>query len=58
MLSQLISPFTHAISLVTLHEADPDIIVGHDFVGVSLDIVLHRMGDLKADHWSRIGRFR
>ncbi|KAI0285993.1 DNA polymerase alpha catalytic subunit [Russula aff. rugulosa BPL654] len=44
--------------LVTLHKADPDIIVGHDFVGVSLDILLHRMRDLKADHWSRIGRFR
>ena len=43
---------------VTLHKADPDIIVGHDFVGVSLDILLHRMRDLKADHWSRIGRFR
>ena len=43
---------------VTLHKADPDVIVGHDFVGVSLDILLHRMRDLKADHWSRIGRFR
>ena len=43
---------------VTLHKADPDIIVGHDFVGVSLDILLHRMRYLKADHWSRIGRFR
>ncbi|KAI0255725.1 DNA polymerase alpha catalytic subunit [Lactifluus subvellereus] len=44
--------------LVTLHKADPDILVGHDFLGVSLDILLHRMRDLKADHWSRIGRFR
>jgi DNA polymerase alpha subunit A len=43
---------------VTLHKADPDVIVGHDFVGVSLDILLHRMRELKADHWSRIGRFR
>lgn len=44
--------------LVTLHKADPDVLVGHDFLGVSLDILLHRMRELKADHWSRIGRFR
>lgn len=44
--------------LVTLHKADPDIIVGHDFLGVSLDVLLHRMKELKADHWSRVGRFR
>jgi DNA polymerase alpha subunit A len=43
---------------VTLHKADPDVLVGHDFLGVSLDILLHRMRELKADHWSRIGRFR
>ncbi|KZT09817.1 uncharacterized protein LAESUDRAFT_756049 [Laetiporus sulphureus 93-53] len=44
--------------LVTIHKADPDVIVGHEFLGVSLDVLLHRMRDLKADHWSRIGRFR
>ncbi|KAI0676013.1 hypothetical protein C8Q78DRAFT_963901 [Trametes maxima] len=44
--------------LVTLHKADPDVIVGHEFLGVSLDVLLHRMRELKADHWSRIGRFR
>ncbi|THV05329.1 DNA polymerase alpha catalytic subunit [Dendrothele bispora CBS 962.96] len=44
--------------LATLHRADPDIIVGHDFLGVSLDALLHRMRDLKVEHWSRIGRFR
>ena len=33
-------------------------IVGHEFLGVSLDVLLHRMRELKADHWSRIGRFR
>jgi len=43
---------------VTLHKADPDVIVGHEFLGVSLDVLLHRMRDLKVDHWSRIGRFR
>ncbi|KAF8884051.1 DNA polymerase alpha catalytic subunit [Gymnopilus junonius] len=44
--------------LVTIYKADPDIIVGHEFLGVSLDVLLNRMRDLKADHWSRLGRFR
>ncbi|KAG6887799.1 hypothetical protein C0995_012659 [Termitomyces sp. Mi166 len=44
--------------LMILHKADPDVIVGHEFLGVSLDVILHRMRDLKVDHWSRIGRFR
>ena len=43
---------------MTLHKADPDVIVGHEFLGVSLDVLLHRMRELEADHWSRIGRFR
>ena len=25
---------------------------------MSLDVLLNRMKDLKADHWSRVGRFR
>ncbi|OAX38875.1 hypothetical protein K503DRAFT_717476 [Rhizopogon vinicolor AM-OR11-026] len=44
--------------LVTLHKADPDVLVGHDFLGVSLDVLLGRMKDLEAEHWSRLGRFR
>ncbi|KAF9525116.1 hypothetical protein CPB83DRAFT_860041 [Crepidotus variabilis] len=44
--------------LMAIYKADPDIIVGHDFLGVSLDVLLNRMRDLKADHWSRLGRFR
>ncbi|KAH6916400.1 DNA polymerase alpha catalytic subunit [Coprinopsis sp. MPI-PUGE-AT-0042] len=44
--------------LGAINKADPDIIVGHEFLGVSLDVLLHRMRDLKVDHWSRIGRFR
>ncbi|KAG6370047.1 ribonuclease H-like domain-containing protein [Boletus reticuloceps] len=44
--------------LVTLFNADPDVLVGHDFLGVSLDVLLGRMKDLKAEHWSRLGRFR
>ncbi|KAJ3546934.1 hypothetical protein NM688_g5461 [Phlebia brevispora] len=44
--------------LLTIYKADPDVIVGHEFLGVSLDVLLRRMRDLKADKWSRIGRFR
>ena len=47
-----------SFSPVTIYKSDPDIIVGHEFLGVSLDVLLKRMRDLKADHWSRIGRFR
>ena len=43
---------------VTLHKADPDVIVGHEFLGVSLDVLLHRLREFKTEHWSRIGRFR
>ena len=42
---------------VPIYRADPDVIVGHGFLGVSLDVLLHRMRDLKADHWSRLRRF-
>ncbi len=37
---------------------DPDVIVGHELLGTNLEVILQRMKDLKADHWSRIGRFR
>ena len=46
------------LRLVTLFKADPDVLVGHDFLGVSLDVLLGRMKDLKVEHWSRLGRFR
>lgn len=46
------------VTTVTIQKSDPDVIVGHEFLGVSLDVLLGRMKDLRADHWSRIGRFR
>ncbi|KAI0032658.1 DNA polymerase alpha catalytic subunit, partial [Vararia minispora EC-137] len=59
----LISPMKNermllAHMLNTLYKADPDVIVGHEFLGVSLDVLLHRMRSLKVEHWSRLGRFR
>ncbi|CAE6337459.1 unnamed protein product [Rhizoctonia solani] len=44
--------------LATLHKHDPDVIVGHEFSGFTLDILLLRMKELKLEHWSRLGRFR
>ena len=41
-----------------IYKSDPDVIVGHEFLGVTLDVLLSRMRELKADNWSRIGRFR
>lgn len=62
LLGKLNPRFTQAStdfdSEVTIHKSDPDVIVGHEFLGTSLDILLHRMRDLKADHWSRLSRFR
>jgi len=37
---------------------DPDIIIGHNFVGFHLDVLLHRMRALSVDGWSRLGRLR
>ncbi|KAI6139768.1 WD40-repeat-containing domain protein [Pisolithus tinctorius] len=43
--------------LMTIYKADPDVLIGHDFLGLLLDI-LTQMKDIKTDHWSRLGRFR
>lgn len=37
---------------------DADVIVSHDFVGSTLDILLHRLRELKCEQWTRIGRLR
>ena len=61
LLSKIVPFFPTTFSdpaLVAIYKADPDVIVGHEFLGVSLDVILNRMRDLKAEHWSRLGRFR
>eukprot|EP01113_Clastostelium_recurvatum_P044377 TRINITY_DN7487_c0_g1_i3.p1 TRINITY_DN7487_c0_g1~~TRINITY_DN7487_c0_g1_i3.p1 ORF type:complete len:1514 (-),score=286.83 TRINITY_DN7487_c0_g1_i3:28-4569(-) len=35
---------------------DPDVIVGHNFWGFDLDVLLHRMESTKIQNWSRLGR--
>ncbi|UZJ56615.1 hypothetical protein CBS101457_005935 [Exobasidium rhododendri] len=44
--------------LAQVQRQDPDVIIGHEFSGVTLDVLLHRMKELRADHWSRLGRLR
>lgn len=46
------------VYVVSLHKTDPDVVVGHEFLGVSLDVLLHRLREFKIEHYSRIGRFR
>ncbi|KAJ3026454.1 UNVERIFIED_CONTAM: DNA-directed DNA polymerase alpha catalytic subunit pol1 [Siphonaria sp. JEL0065] len=44
--------------IAIIHRSDPDIIVGHNFIGVDLDILLHRLKANKVDSWSKLGRLR
>ncbi|KAJ3207497.1 DNA-directed DNA polymerase alpha catalytic subunit pol1 [Entophlyctis luteolus] len=44
--------------MAIIHRTDPDILVGHNFIGVDLDILLHRLKANKVDLWSKIGRLR
>lgn len=42
--------------IAAIHKNDPDFIVGHNFLGFDMDVLLNRMKSLKIDFWSRIGR--
>ncbi|CAG8559948.1 13104_t:CDS:10 [Acaulospora morrowiae] len=42
--------------LAILKQNDPDVIVGHNFIGFDLDVLLHRMKMLKIKDWSSLGR--
>ncbi|CAG8622841.1 65_t:CDS:10, partial [Paraglomus brasilianum] len=44
--------------IAIIHRVDPDVLVGHNFVGFDLDVLLHRMKELKIDGWSKLGRLR
>lgn len=39
-----------------LQRHDPDILVGHNFLGFDLGVLLHRMRANKTEFWSKIGR--
>eukprot|EP00871_Galdieria_phlegrea_P000258 jgi/Galph1/1232/GphlegSOOS_G6044.1 len=44
--------------LEILSKMDPDIILGHDLHSYQLNILLHRLADLRISEWSRIGRLK
>ncbi|KAJ3221314.1 DNA-directed DNA polymerase alpha catalytic subunit pol1 [Clydaea vesicula] len=45
--------------IATLHRMDPDVLVGHNIIGFTLDVLLHRMKFNKIDlQWSKLGRLR
>lgn len=44
--------------IAKLHVHDPDVIVGHNFAGFDLDILLHRMKALNTHHWHKLGRLK
>ncbi|KAG1054455.1 hypothetical protein G6F43_003533 [Rhizopus delemar] len=44
--------------IARIHLCDPDVIVGHNFAGFDLDVLLHRMKALNIQHWHRLGRLK
>ncbi|KAI7870185.1 DNA polymerase family B-domain-containing protein [Spinellus fusiger] len=44
--------------IAKIHTNDPDVIVGHNFLGFDLDILLHRMKFLNTQHWHKLGRLK
>ncbi|KAJ1666489.1 DNA-directed DNA polymerase alpha catalytic subunit pol1 [Coemansia sp. RSA 1646] len=41
-----------------IYRTDPDIVAAHNFYGFDLDVLLHRMHELRIDGWSKLGRLR
>ena len=46
------------MKIALIHRTDPDVIVGHNFLGFDLDVLLHRMKANKVEFWSRLGRLK
>ncbi|TIC20656.1 hypothetical protein E3Q13_00361 [Wallemia mellicola] len=44
--------------LASVQRHDPDVLVGHDLLGESLEILLNRMNEMKIPNWSKMGRVR
>ncbi|KAM3860865.1 DNA polymerase alpha catalytic subunit [Diretmus argenteus] len=44
--------------LAKMHKIDPDVLVGHDFFGFDLEVLLQRINVCRVPHWSKIGRLR
>ena len=44
--------------VMKLKDLDVDAFVGHNFSGFELDVLLHRMKELKVPHWACLGRLK
>ncbi|CAB4492189.1 unnamed protein product [Rhizophagus irregularis] len=44
--------------LALIKQYDPDVFIGHNFIGFDLDVLLHRLKELKIKDWSCLGRLR
>ncbi|XP_063858449.1 DNA polymerase alpha catalytic subunit-like [Scylla paramamosain] len=44
--------------LAKMHKIDPDVVVGHDILGLDLPILLDRIKKENIPHWSRLGRLK
>ncbi|KAF7726453.1 DNA-directed DNA polymerase alpha catalytic subunit pol1 [Apophysomyces ossiformis] len=44
--------------IAKMHTCDPDVIVGHNFAGFDLDVLLHRMKALNTQNWHKLGRLK
>eukprot|EP00808_Paulinella_micropora_P011422 g78076.t1 len=42
--------------MAQIHRRDPDVLLGHNIVGIDLEVLLSRMQALKVGFWSRLGR--
>lgn len=49
---------TQSCTKAKIHITDPDVVVGHNFAGFDLDVMLHRMKKLNTQHWHKLGRIR
>ncbi|KAJ6252450.1 DNA polymerase alpha catalytic subunit [Anaeramoeba flamelloides] len=44
--------------IAKIHRLDPDILLGHNFFGFNLDVLLQRLFTKNVDYWSKLGRLR
>ena len=44
--------------IALIKQYDPDVFIGHNFIGFDLDVLLHRLRTLKIKDWSCLGRLR
>ena len=47
-----------SLLLARLHNADPDVVIGHNIQNFQLNVLMHRLQHHKISHWSKVGRAR